>query len=48
MAMSAEHRSKFALHRKWWSQDMNEKSSSEMKTPRQINKIKINEAFVGQ
>ena len=36
MAMSAEHRSKFAaLHRQWWRLHMSEKFSSGTKTPNQ-------------
>ena len=42
MAMSAEHRSKFAaLHWQWWHLHMSEKFSSGTKNPKQTNKSLI-------
>ena len=39
MAVSAEHRSKFAaVHRSWWRLHMSEKFSSGAKKTKQINK----------
>ena len=39
MAMSAEHRSKFAAYyRQWWRLHMSEKFSNGTKTPKQTNK----------
>ena len=39
MAMSAEHRSKFAaLHRQWWHLHMSEKFSSGTENSKQANK----------
>ena len=42
MAMSAEHRSKFAaLHRQWWHLHMSEKFSSETINSKQTNKHSV-------
>ena len=38
MAMSAEYRSKFALHRQWWRLHLSEKFLSGTKNPKQTNK----------
>ena len=44
MAISAEHRSKFAtLHRQWWRLQMSEKFSSGMKNSKQTNQHRIGE-----
>ena len=48
MAMSAEHRSKFAaLHRQGWRLYMSEKFVSGTKNPKQINK-QTSEAYLGK
>ena len=49
MAMSAEHRSKFAaLHRPLWRIYMSEKFSSGTKNPKQIYNLSLDANILGQ